>query len=132
KRTMLASLACVPVLLACYVLLPGTLGVVALILAGACLISTTSISVVIAQDFMPSRLALAASLVIGFTSGLGGLAVAGLGRLADIAVLRSVLWALVAIAVAGTLLTAMLPETTGGRSRRREETRALADIARPA
>src|SRR4029077_7197205 len=115
KRTMLASLACVPVLLACYVLLPGTLGVVALILAGACLISTTSITVVMAQDFMPSRLALAASLVIGFTSGLGGLAVAGLGRLADLAGLTAVLWALVGIAIAGTLVTALLPGDNEGR-----------------
>jgi FSR family fosmidomycin resistance protein-like MFS transporter len=129
---MLASLACVPVLLAVYVTSPNAVGVVAIALAGACIISTTSISVVMAQDYMPSRLALAASLVIGFTSGLGGLVVAGLGRLADISGLHTVLWALVGIAAAGTLFTALLPGESKGRSRWREETRALPDIAKPA
>ena len=132
KRTMLASLACVPVLLALYVLSPGATGVVAIALAGACIISTTSITVVMAQDYMPSRLALAASLVIGFTSGLGGLAVAGLGRLADISGLYTVLWALVGIAIVGTLVTALLPSDGEGRVARREETRALPDIAKRA
>ncbi|HEY7980092.1 MAG TPA: MFS transporter [Candidatus Eremiobacteraceae bacterium] len=132
KRTMLASLACVPVLLAVYVTSPNAVGVVAIALAGACIISTTSISVVMAQDYMPSRLALAASLVIGFTSGLGGLVVAGLGRLADISGLHTVLWALVGIAAAGTLFTALLPGESEGRSRWRGETRALPDIAKPA
>lgn len=132
KRTMLASLAFVPFLLALYVLSPGVVGFVAIALAGACIISTTSITVVMAQDFMPSRLALAASLVIGFTSGLGGLAVAGLGRLADLSGLTAVLWALVAIAIAGTLVTALLPGDSEGRIARREETRALPEIAKPA
>lgn len=132
KPTMLASLACVPVLLAVYILSPGAVGVVAIALAGACIISTTSISVVMAQDYMPSRLALAASLVIGFTSGLGGLVVAGLGRLADISGLHAVLWVLVGIAVAGTLFTALLRGESGGRSQLREETRALPEVAKPA
>jgi len=132
KSTMLASLACVPVLLAFYIISPGAAGVVALALAGACIISTTSISVVMAQDFMPSRLALAASLVIGFTSGVGGLAVAGLGRLADMSGLLTVLWVLVGISVAGTLATAMLPGESEGRSARSGETRALPDMAKPA
>ena len=85
-----------------------------------------------AQDYMPSRLALAASLVIGFTSGLGGLAVAGLGRLADLSGLRAVLWVLVGVAVAGTMFTAFLPGEREGRSQLREETRALPEVAKPA
>ncbi|HKW45090.1 MAG TPA: MFS transporter [Candidatus Eremiobacteraceae bacterium] len=132
KRTMLASLACVPFLLVLYVLSPGAAGVAAVALAGACIISTTSITVVMAQDYMPSRLALAASLVIGFTSGLGGLAVAGLGHIADVFGLRTVLWLLVGVAIAGTALTAMLPRDSEGRSLRREETRALPEVAKPA
>jgi FSR family fosmidomycin resistance protein-like MFS transporter len=132
NRTMLVSLACVPILLALYIVSPGVTAVVAIALAGACIISTTSISVVMAQDYMPSRLALAASLVIGFTSGLGGLAVAGLGRLADIAGLLTVLWVLVGVAAAGTLFTALLPGESEGRSQLREETRALPEIAKPA
>ncbi|HLJ84685.1 MAG TPA: MFS transporter [Candidatus Eremiobacteraceae bacterium] len=128
KRTMLTSLAFVPLLLATYIISPGAMGVTALALAGACIISTTSISVVMAQDFMPGRLALAASLVIGFTSGLGGLGVALLGGLADLAGLRIVLWVLVGIAVAGTVLTAFLP---AGAARRASDLQA-APLPEPA
>ncbi len=131
KRTMLTSLAFVPVLLAAFIISPGVIGVVALALAGACIISTTSISVVMAQDFMPGRLALAASLVIGFTSGLGGLGVALLGRLADLEGLRVVLWVLVGIAVAGTFLTSLLPAAGAGRARG-EQAAPLPEAARTA
>lgn len=129
KRTMLTSLAFVPAFLAAYIIAPGVVGIIALALAGACIISTTSITVVMAQDFMPGRLALAASLVIGFTSGLGGIGVALLGRVADLEGLRVVLWVLVAVAAAGTALTAFLP---AGSEKRARDTQIAAAIPEPA
>jgi MFS transporter, FSR family, fosmidomycin resistance protein len=110
KRTMVVSFAFVPPLLAFYILVPTIAGVCALVLAGAFLIATTTISVIMAQEFMPHRIALASALVIGFPSGLGGLCIAALGRLADVAGLQAVLWALVGVSVAGTLLSIVLPE----------------------
>jgi len=63
-----------------------------------------------AHEFMPHRIALASALVIGFTSGLGGLAIAGLGQLADIAGLAFVLWSLVGVAIVGTAASMLLPD----------------------
>jgi MFS transporter, FSR family, fosmidomycin resistance protein len=112
KRTTLVSFACVPPLLALYLLVPGIAGIIALVAAGGFLIATTTITVLMAQEFMPNRLALASALVIGFTSGIGGLCIAALGKLADAASLTAVLWVLVVIACLGTGASAFLPEST--------------------
>ena len=109
RQTMTVSFAFVPPLLATYLLVPNIVGVCALVLVGAFLIATTTITVVMAQEFLPHRIALAAALVIGFTSGLGGVAIAGLGRLADVAGLGVVLWSLVGVSVVGTVMSLMLP-----------------------
>jgi FSR family fosmidomycin resistance protein-like MFS transporter len=113
KRAMAVSFAFVPPLLAVYILVPSALGVVSLVLAGAFLIATTSISVVMAQEYLPHRIALASALVIGFPSGVGGLVIAGLGRLADVAGLHVVLWSLVGVSVIGTALSSLLPADYG-------------------
>jgi len=109
RRTMVVSFACVPPLLATYLLVPGVVGVCALVLVGSFLIATTTISVIMAHEYMPNRLALASALVIGFTSGLGGLGIAALGKAADTFGLVPVLWTLVAVAVIGTVTSAFLP-----------------------
>ncbi len=110
RRTMTASFAFVPPLLALYLLLPNAIGVIALVLVGAFLIATTTITVIMAQEYLPHRIALASALVIGFTSGIGGIAIAGLGRLADVAGLGVVLWSLVAVSVIGTAMSLLLPD----------------------
>jgi FSR family fosmidomycin resistance protein-like MFS transporter len=111
KQTTLVSFAFVAPLLAVYLLVPGMVGIGALVLAGAFLIGTTTITVIMAQEYMPHRLALASALVIGFTSGLGGLGIAALGKLADALGLLTVLWSLVGVSVVGTAAAAFLPST---------------------
>lgn len=105
RVTMLVSLALVAPLLAVYILMPGPIGIAALALSGACLIGTFTLTLLLGQDFMPNRLALASALMIGFTTGLGGLGVALLGQVADLFGLATVLWSLVGIAGAGFVLT---------------------------
>ena len=112
RRTMAVSFAFAPPLLAIYLLWPNIVGVCALVLVGAFLIATTTISVVMAQEFLPHRIALASALVIGFTSGLGGVVIAGFGRLADVAGLSVVLWSLVGVSIVGTALSLALPESS--------------------
>ncbi len=51
--------------------------------AGFVLISTFSISVVLAQAYLPRNLGMAAGLIVGFAIGTGGLGVTLLGLLAD-------------------------------------------------
>ncbi len=103
--TMVASLALVAPLIAAFLLLPGLLGVIAIALAGACLIGTFTLTLLLGQEFMPNRLGLASAFMIGFTSGLGGLGVAALGYVADVAGLTATIWSLAGIAVAGVALT---------------------------
>lgn len=116
KQTMTISFAFVPPLLALYLVSPGLIGVVALVLVGAFLIGTTTITVVMAHEFMPHRIALASALVIGFTSGIGGVAVAALGHIADVAGLPTVLWSLVGVSVVGTTLTFFMPVSSRARA----------------
>lgn len=110
KRTMVTCAAFVPPLLAVFILVPGIIGTAALILVGGFLIATTTITVIMAQEFMPHRLALASALVIGFTSGIGGLGIAALGWLADFSGLVAVFWSLVGVATIGTALSVLLPD----------------------
>ena len=61
-------------------------GVWAFVLLGALgfvLISTFSVSVVLAQAYLPRHLGMASGLIVGFAIGTGGVGVALLGLLAD-------------------------------------------------
>jgi len=109
KPTMLIGMAFAPPLLGLFLLAPGIAGTIALALAGASLIGTFTVTLLLGQELMPNRLALASALMIGFTSGIGGLAVGALGRLADVAGLTATLWALVAAGALGFALALALP-----------------------
>lgn len=111
EQVMVTSLAFAPFLITAYVLVGGQLGLVALVLAGACVVGTFSISLVMGQEFLPNSLALASAPMIGFTTGLGGLGVAALGHLADLQGLRTALLALAAVAAGTVGLTALLPNS---------------------
>jgi MFS transporter, FSR family, fosmidomycin resistance protein len=47
------------------------------------LLSSFSVTVVAAQEAIPDNKALAAGLTMGFAGGIGGLAVIGIGNIAD-------------------------------------------------
>jgi FSR family fosmidomycin resistance protein-like MFS transporter len=54
-----------------------------MILAGATLLSSLSVTVVAAQEAIPDNKAFAAGLSMGFAGGIGGLAVILIGHIAD-------------------------------------------------
>jgi hypothetical protein len=54
-------------------------------------------------------LALASALMIGFTTGLGSLGVAALGKIADAFGLNAVFWILIAVAALAFALALALP-----------------------
>ena len=66
-----------------YVLVGGPIGIVAVILAGAAVIGTFGVSLVMSQEYMPSRVGMASGLSIGLAIGLGGVAALTLGAVAD-------------------------------------------------
>ena len=66
-----------------YVLVGGPIGIAAVVLAGAAVIGTFGVSLVMSQEYMPSRVGMASGLSIGLAIGLGGVAALTLGAIAD-------------------------------------------------
>ncbi len=109
KQTTAASLALAPPALTAYLLTAGPASYVALALVGAFIIGTLSTTVVMGMEYLPHRVGLASALLIGLSTGLGGLLVGALGSLADALGLPAVLWMLVGLAVASFGLALGLP-----------------------
>jgi len=61
----------------------GPLAIVLLAVFGAVLTASFSLSVVLAQAYLPRHTGMASGLIVGFAFGTGGLGVAALGWVAD-------------------------------------------------
>jgi FSR family fosmidomycin resistance protein-like MFS transporter len=109
-RTVLlaANIAICPLMLV-FVLVGGVSGAIALALVGIAVIGTFAITMVMAQQYLPSHLAMASGLSIGFSIGLGGIAAVILGAIADSVDLRTALYVSSVAPVAAVLLTLFLP-----------------------
>jgi FSR family fosmidomycin resistance protein-like MFS transporter len=88
----------------------GAPGLAGIALAGTGVISTFGITIVLSQEYLPSRLATAAGLSIGLSIGLGGVMSFAIGRLADSVGLPEALWTIPPVALLGAALCAVLPE----------------------
>ena len=77
---------------ALFLTVTGPLAFVMLALVGIALVSSFSVSVVLAQQYLPRNAGMASGLVVGFASGTGGLGVAFLGWVADHHGLMPALW----------------------------------------
>ena len=84
-------------------------GLVGIAVAGACLVSTFAVTIVLSQEYMPSNLGLAAGLSLGLSIGLGGLAATFVGALADSIGLEAALWTTPFVALAGVALAIAMP-----------------------
>ncbi len=85
-------------------------------LAGAFLISTFSVTVVMAQQVLPDRLGMAAGLMVGFAIGMGGIGAAVLGSVADAWGVVTVLRITAFLPVAAALFAAAIPYPPQARS----------------
>jgi FSR family fosmidomycin resistance protein-like MFS transporter len=108
--TMLATL---PMLLA-LPLVGASAAIVLLVAIGFVLIASFSVTVVLGQMYLPSRLGLASGVTLGLAIGLGGASAAVLGAIADAHGLTAVLWTIAAIPLPAILLSLSLPT---GRAR---------------
>lgn len=114
RRMLLWTMPAVTPLLAGFLLLDGPLSLLALAGAGFVLMASFSVTVMMGQEYMPDRLALAAGLMIGF--GAIGSAPPGLalfGAIADAAGREAALWGVAALPLAGALLALLLPVRHG-------------------
>jgi FSR family fosmidomycin resistance protein-like MFS transporter len=82
-----------------------------LFLAGAVMLTTASVTVVMGQELLPRSTGLAAGLTIGFASGLAGLGGALLGGLADAIGLVPTMTLICLLPLPGALLSLALPDT---------------------
>jgi FSR family fosmidomycin resistance protein-like MFS transporter len=80
-----------------------------LVIIGLVYISSFSSTIVLAQEMMPGYEALAASLTLGFSVGLGGLAVTFLGFVADCFGLPSVFTVIALVPIAALAVAFFLP-----------------------
>ena len=120
-----STLVTIPVLVA-LVLAPSPLTAGLLTaLAGFLIILTFSITVVMSQEYLPSRLGLASGVSLGLAIGVGGIAAAVMGVVADAWGLRTVMWLIVVLAVPMVVLARTLPVT---RAERRAQGLAAADL----
>jgi MFS transporter, FSR family, fosmidomycin resistance protein len=115
KPVLIGSyVATVPLVLV-YVLVGGVTGDVALVLSGATVISTFGITVVMGQEYLPSRIGLASGLAVGLAIGLGGVFAVVLGAVADAFDLEAAMLVSAAAPALGALLAAGLPPAGAAR-----------------
>ena len=81
-------------------------------LVGFATIGNFSVTVVMGQEYVPSRPALASGITLGLAIGIGGLIAAALGPLADEIGIHSVLWILAALPLPAALIAVALPPAT--------------------
>jgi FSR family fosmidomycin resistance protein-like MFS transporter len=110
RRSMAVSFLAVGPLIALYVVNDGPAGVIALGLAGAGLISTFSVSVVLCQDYLPSRASTAAGLGFGLSIGVGGMLAPVGGLISDHYGLAAGLMSAAVVALAGAAVTFAAPD----------------------
>ncbi len=76
---------------------------------GAAIVSTFSVTIVMAQELFPRRMATASGTIAGFAIGTGGIGVTLLGAVADGYGVRAALHLVNALPAAGALLALLLP-----------------------
>jgi MFS transporter, FSR family, fosmidomycin resistance protein len=109
RPVMIGGFVAAMPLAALFLALHGPLALVALGLTGATLVSTFTVSVVLAQQYLPRNTGMASGLIVGFAFGTGGLGVAALGWVADLYGLKSALWITALTPIVGAVAAAFLP-----------------------
>jgi FSR family fosmidomycin resistance protein-like MFS transporter len=111
RAVLLGSMVVQLPLLLVFVVSGSVLAAVLLAAIGFVTIMSFSVTVVMGQEYLPGRLGLASGVTLGAAIGLGGVAAALLGVLADAAGLTAVMWTIALLPIPGLLLALTLPLT---------------------
>ncbi|MBE2316334.1 MFS transporter [Solirubrobacter sp. CPCC 204708] len=112
RKVLVGSIvAQVPLLLAFMLSPSGILAGIVLAGIGFVTVMSFSVSVVMGQEYLPSRLGIASGVTLGFSIGVGGVFAALFGIVADSAGLETVMWIVAALPLAGLALALTLPLT---------------------
>jgi len=104
-------LAQIPLLLGFMVAPTELVAGIFLTLIGFVTVMSFSVGVVMGQEYLPSRLGIASGVTLGLAIGLGGIAAALFGVLADHTSLETVMWVIAALPLAGLAIALTLPLT---------------------
>ena len=115
RVVVIGSMALLLPLLIALPLVGKTAAFVLLVPIGFLTIANFSVTVILGQAFLPSRLGLASGLMLGAAIGVGGIAAALLGVLADGAGVKAVLWAIACMPLPALLLALTLPRVAPAR-----------------
>jgi FSR family fosmidomycin resistance protein-like MFS transporter len=116
RKVLVGSIIAQIPLLAAFMLAPEGISAGLLLAAiGFVTVMSFSVSVVMGQEYLPSRLGIASGVTLGFSIGVGGVAAALLGLLADESGLATVMWVIAALPVASLALALTLPLTAQER-----------------
>ena len=108
KEYLVYSLLATSLLSPLILLATGPLLLVVLILVGMTLISTFTVTIVMAQRLLPQRLGVASGLMVGFAIGAGGFGVTLLGVVADHFGVTAALKTILALPLAGLGLALLI------------------------
>ena len=109
RPVLLGSFVVATPLILVYALTSGLGAEIALVLAGAAVIGTFGVSLVMSQEYMPGRVGMASGLSIGMAIGLGGVAALSLGAVADAIDLETAVVATAAGPALAIFITLLLP-----------------------
>lgn len=110
RRVIVGAFLSAAPLIAGFLLTRGPAAVLFLAASGFALVSTFTVSVVLAQAYLPTHLGMASGLIVGFAIGTGGIGVTGLGWVADQWGLFVALAVIVVLPFAGFVASLFLPE----------------------
>jgi len=115
KLVIVASLILASLFFNGFIVTEGILSIVLLVLGGMTLLSSFSVTVVIAQEIIPENKALASGLSLGFAIGIGGFAVSLVGKYADVFGVHSAIQLLFFIPLLAGILGLFLKGTTSSQ-----------------
>ena len=120
KKLVIGSLCLSSPLFFFYLYTQGVWSLIFLALAGAALLSSSSVTIVAAQEAIPDNKSLAAGLTIGFAGGIGGLAVILIGRIGDSWGLAAAIFVLFLLPLVAGLVALLMQDRPAARLQRQE------------
>ncbi len=109
RRTLVITQVAIAPLVLVFVYVGGTIGVIALMAIGVCVVGTFGVTMVLSQLYLPRHVGMASGLSIGLAMGIGGLAAVALGAVADAVDLQLALTISAVAPLIGVFLCVKLP-----------------------
>ncbi len=91
RRTLLVTQVLITPLMLAFVYVGGSIGALALVPLGMCVVGTYGVTMVLSQSYLPRHIGMASGLSIGLAMGIGGVAAVVLGAVADAIDLKTAL-----------------------------------------